>query len=176
MHTLLQCLKRISTRDTWLAFTWDGVGYGEDGTLWGGEAFLGQPGNWQRVATMRSFRLPGGERAGREPWRSAAALCWETNTQWAGIPGDTALLHNAWLKGINAPQTTAVGRLFDAAAALTGVCSTASFEGQGPMHLEALAGTGSHDHRPPPVQKRIRPADIGLVCVTPRVAEQFNIR
>ena len=129
--------------ETCLTFTWDGVGYGEDGTLWGGEALLGRPGNWQRVATMRPFRLPGGERAGREPWRSAAALCWETGTEWDGIPGDADLLHNAWSKGINAPQTTAVGRLFDAAAALTGVCTEASFEGQGPMYLETLAGTGA---------------------------------
>ncbi len=125
-------------QDAWLAFTWDGVGYGEDGTLWGGEALLGQPGDWQRVATMRSFHLPGGERAGREPWRSAAALCWETGTVWSGMPDDTGLLQAAWLKHINAPQTTAVGRLFDAASALTGLCTQASFEGQGPMYLEAV--------------------------------------
>ncbi|MFQ5644686.1 MAG: carbamoyltransferase HypF [Thiogranum sp.] len=126
-----------------LVFTWDGVGYGEDGTLWGGEALLGRPGHWQRVATMRSFRLPGGERAGREPWRSAAALCWETGVDWSGIPADAGLLQHAWSRKLNAPATTAVGRLFDAAAALTGVCSTASFEGQGPMYLEALADGGS---------------------------------
>ena len=59
----------------WLVFTWDGAGYGKDGTLWGGEALLGRMGAWLRVATLRPFHLPGGERAGREPWRSAAALC-----------------------------------------------------------------------------------------------------
>jgi hydrogenase maturation protein HypF len=129
--------------ETWLVFTWDGIGYGDDGTLWGGEALLGGPGRWQRVATMRSFRLPGGERAGREPWRSAAALCWETGAEWLGIPGDADILHRAWLQHINSPQTTSVGRLFDAAAALTKVCSWASFEGQGPMYLEALADSGT---------------------------------
>ena len=132
-------VEKASTVDNCLVFTWDGVGYGEDGTLWGGEALLGKPGNWKRVATMRSFRLPGGERAGREPWRSAAALCWETGTDWPGLPDASDLLHSAWTKHINAPVTTAVGRLFDAAAALTGVCNRASFEGQGPMMLEALA-------------------------------------
>ena len=50
---------------------------GDDGTLWGGEALLGSAGVWRRVCSLRPFRLPGGERAGREPWRSAAALCWE---------------------------------------------------------------------------------------------------
>jgi hydrogenase maturation protein HypF len=129
--------------ELWLVFTWDGVGYGADGTLWGGEALVGRPGQWKRAATMRSFRLPGGERAGREPWRSAAALCWETDSEWSGLPADTDLLYQAWSQQLNAPQTTAVGRLFDAAAALTGVCHKASFEGQGPMLLEALAHTGT---------------------------------
>jgi hydrogenase maturation protein HypF len=125
-----------------LVFTWDGVGYGEDGTLWGGEALLGVPGAWQRVATMRPFHLPGGDKAGREPWRSAAALCWELGLECPGLPADRDLLHQAWQRRVNAPQSSAVGRLFDAAAALAGVCSVASFEGQGPMQLEALC-TGS---------------------------------
>ncbi|MEE9492011.1 MAG: carbamoyltransferase HypF [Gammaproteobacteria bacterium] len=133
--------EKTDSVDSCLVFTWDGVGYGNDGTLWGGEALMGQPGHWQRVATMRPFRLPGGERAGREPWRSAAGLCWETDTDWSGVPDDADLLHNAWSKHINAPVTTAVGRLFDAAAALTGVCNKASFEGQGPMMFEALVDT-----------------------------------
>ena len=128
-------IDRVATDS--LVFTWDGVGYGEDGTLWGGEALLGRPGHWQRFATLRPFHLPGGDQAGREPWRSAAALCWETGHDWPGLPGSTELLHEAWKKRLNAPQTSAAGRLFDAAAALTGVCTHASFEGQGPMLLEA---------------------------------------
>jgi len=125
------------TNETVIVFTWDGVGYGEDGKLWGGETFLGQPGKWQRVASMRPFKLPGGDKAGREPWRSAAALCWELGLACPVVPAGTKLLHSAWQQQINAPMTTSVGRLFDAAAALTGVCSQASFEGQGPMYLEA---------------------------------------
>ncbi len=64
-----------------IVFAWDGVGYGGDGTLWGGETFVGRPGHWQRRASLRSFRLPGGDRAGRSPWRSAAALCWEAGVR-----------------------------------------------------------------------------------------------
>jgi hydrogenase maturation protein HypF len=123
-----------------LVFTWDGVGLGVDGSLWGGEALLGVPGEWQRVASMRPFHLPGGDKAGREPWRSAAALCWETGCATSVLPEDSALLFEAWQRRVNSPRSTAVGRLFDAAAALTGVCRTASFEGQGPMALEALCG------------------------------------
>ncbi len=125
-----------------IVFAWDGVGYGEDATLWGGETFYGKPGAWQRVASMRPFNLPGGDKAGREPWRSAAALCWETGLVYDEIPEKDPLLHTmlkqAWQQKTNAPQTSSVGRLFDAAAALTGVRTIASFEGQGPMELEAL--------------------------------------
>ncbi len=145
----------------WLVFTWDGVGYGEDGTLWGGEALRGRPGAWQRFATLRPFHLPGGERAGREPWRSAAALCWETGHDWTGLPQDAALARHAWERRLNTPQTSAAGRLFDAAAALTGLCSAASFEGQGPMLLEARCGQEPGD----PVRLPLLPDANGLwVC------------
>ncbi|HEY6095629.1 MAG TPA: carbamoyltransferase HypF [Gallionellaceae bacterium] len=124
---------------TWLTFTWDGVGLGEDDTLWGGEALHGRPGAWQRVARLRPFRLPGGERAGREPWRSAAALCWESGLERTVPVADPALLRSAWERGLNAPPTSAAGRLFDAAASLLGLLDHASFEGQGGMYLENVA-------------------------------------
>jgi hydrogenase maturation protein HypF len=127
----------------WLVFAWDGVGYGADTTLWGGEALLGRPGDWRRVASLRPFHLPGGEKAGREPWRSALALCWEAGIEWHDCPEDTRLLHDAWQKRINAPASSAVGRLFDAAAALTGVNLRSSFEGQGPMLLESAASASA---------------------------------
>ncbi len=124
----------------WLVFTWDGVGYGEDETLWGGEALYGRAGNWQRLASFIPFALPGGDKAGREPWRSAAALCWQANREYRA-PREHDLIYTAWQKRLNCPTTTAVGRLFDAAAALTGLISDASFEGQGPMWLEAMASS-----------------------------------
>ncbi|MBF0368966.1 MAG: carbamoyltransferase HypF [Magnetococcales bacterium] len=126
-----------------LVFTWDGVGLGADGTLWGGEALLGMPGSWQRVASFRPFRPLGGDQAARAPWRSALGLAWEAGIEWPGAPFTTpsqhALARHAWERQLNTPATSAVGRLFDAAAALLGVLSTASFEGQGPMYLETLA-------------------------------------
>ena len=126
--------------EKWIVFAWDGVGLGEDNTLWGGEAFTGAPGRWQRAASMRPFRLPGGDKAGREPWRAAAALLWETGQ---AAPFAPEPLHQAWSQGLNSPASSAVGRLFDAAAALCGVCSHASFEGEGPMRLEAIAATAA---------------------------------
>jgi hydrogenase maturation protein HypF len=128
----------------WLMFTWDGVGLGSDGTLWGGEALLGSAGDWRRVCSLRPFRLPGGERAGREPWRSAAALFWECGRQWADCPDDNGLAEFAWRNALNSPQTSAAGRLFDAAAALICGQTHTSFEAQGPMQLEALARGPRH--------------------------------
>jgi hydrogenase maturation protein HypF len=122
-----------------LCFTWDGVGLGTDGTLWGGEALLGRPAAWTRVASLRPFRLPGGERAAREPWRTALALCWECGQDWpTGAKLGGPLLRRAFEAGVNAPTTTAVGRLFDGAAALLGICLKTSYEGEAPMRLEAL--------------------------------------
>ncbi|HUB88394.1 MAG TPA: carbamoyltransferase HypF [Dyella sp.] len=127
--------------ERWLVFTWDGTGYGEDGTIWGGEALLGAPGSWRRVATMRPFRLPGGERAAHEPWRSACALAWETGSEWDAAPAGADVLRHAWQRRLNAPTTSAVGRLFDGAAAMLGLTQMASFEAQAPMMLETAART-----------------------------------
>ncbi len=124
--------------EPWLAFTWDGVGLGEDGSLWGGEALLGGPGAWRRVASLRTFRIPGGDLAGRAPWRSAAALYWELERHWPDCPDVGALVKSAWSSGLNSPTSSAAGRLFDAAAAIVCDLPDVSFEAQGPMSLEAL--------------------------------------
>lgn len=145
-HAHASCLTgEFPHEDNWLVFTWDGVGYGADGELWGGEALYGQPAHWQRMASWRPFNLPGGEKAAREPWRSALALAWACGCEWNEAPADIALLYKAWQQQHNCPATSAVGRLFDAAAALTGVCNKASFEGQAPMYLEHAAREGRGD-------------------------------
>ncbi len=123
----------------WLVFAWDGVGLGTDGTLWGGETFAGSPGRWTRVASFRPFRLPGGDQVAYEPWRSAASLCWETGREPRELPPEGALLHRAWTRQVNSPWSTAVGRLFDAAAAFVLGIARTSYEAQGPMQLEAAA-------------------------------------
>lgn len=125
-----------------LVFAWDGVGLGEDGTLWGGEALLGGPGYWRRVGTLRPFRLPGGERASREPWRSALGLCWDAGMLWPSAPAKGHRLRAAWEQGLNAPVTSSAGRLFDAAAALLGLVQNTTYEAQGPMAMEAVATQG----------------------------------
>jgi hydrogenase maturation protein HypF len=126
----------------WLVFAWDGAGYGDDGAIWGGETLLGTPGDWRRVASWREFSLLGGDRAAREPWRTALALHWEAGREPPTQPApeaDIGLLRHAFARGINCPRTSSIGRLFDAAASLLGLCDRASYEGQAGLAVEAAA-------------------------------------
>lgn len=123
----------------WLCFSWDGVGLGEDNTTWGGEAFIGSSANWQRVASFKKFFLSGGDKAGRQPWRSEAALRWENNETWLPDIKNSEIAYIGWQKKMNVAQSSAVGRLFDAAASIVLGLTQASFEGQGPMLLESIA-------------------------------------
>jgi hydrogenase maturation protein HypF len=122
-----------------LVLTWDGTGYGEDGTAWGGETFYGRPGDWRRVGSLRPFRLPGGDAVSREGWRSACAVAWEIGLNWPGCPRESRLLRHIWDRHLNCPLTPSAGRLFDAAAALIGLVFESSYEGEAAMRLEAMA-------------------------------------
>lgn len=121
-----------------LIFAWDGVGFGEDGRLWGGETLYGAPGRWVRIGTFRSLALAGGDAVAHEPWRSAAAVCWALGIAWGAHRPEYQLVRHAWERRINTHESSAVGRLFDAAAALIGVIELGSYDGQAPAMLEAL--------------------------------------
>ncbi|MCB1748033.1 MAG: carbamoyltransferase HypF, partial [Gammaproteobacteria bacterium] len=103
-----------------LAVTWDGNGLGADGGLWGGE-FLevcrAPAPSWRRVAHLRDFALPGGDAAARDPRRALAGILWAIPGLRGRVP---AAFRPALERGLNAPRTTSVGRLFDAVAALAG--------------------------------------------------------
>ena len=122
-----------------LVFTWDGLGYGQDGTLWGGEALCGRPGQWQRLASLRPLRLIGGDKASRDPWRCGLSVCLDSGLDWPEAPPESTLAGVAWKRGLNCPPTSSAGRLFDAAAALIGVAATQSYEGHAAMQMEAAA-------------------------------------
>lgn len=123
----------------WLVFAWDGAGLGDDGDLWGGEAFAGKPGCWRRVASLRPFHVLGGDEVGRQPSRSAAALLWETGREFTPAIPRSDLARQAWRKRLGTRRTSSVGRLFDAAASLVLEVYETSYEGQGPMLLESGA-------------------------------------
>ena len=127
----------------------DGQGYGEDGGAWGGELLLcdgvSDGAAWRRHGHLFPLALPGGDRAAREPWRmGVAALATlgrdgEAGERFPDIASAGPLA--AWLAGSGRmPVTSSMGRLFDAAAALLGVCARQGYEGQAAMALEALVG------------------------------------
>jgi hydrogenase maturation protein HypF len=136
-----------------LGVSWDGTGYGLDGTIWGGEFLLTTESSFQRVASFRRFRLPGGERAIKEPRRTAIGVLFEVFGdrlfERMDMPvlgsfreSELRVLRKAVARGVNSPLTSSVGRLFDAAASIIGLRNRVSFEGQAAMELEfAIEGT-----------------------------------
>lgn len=133
-----------------LGVTWDGTGYGTDGTIWGGEFLLGTAASVTRIAHLRPFCLPGSEAAVREPRRIALALLWNVFGDavmerddllpvQACSPTERRVVLHMMQHHINSPVTTSAGRLFDGIAALIGLHQQVSFEGQAAMALEYAA-------------------------------------
>jgi len=130
-------------RSPLLGLALDGVGLGSDGGIWGGELLRVEAGVAERVAHVRELRLPGGDRAAREPWRMAASALFEMGClseierRFAARGG--AILTQMLSRGLNSPPTSSVGRWFDAAAGLLGVREVCSYEGEAAILLQGLA-------------------------------------
>lgn len=143
-----------------IGVSYDGTGAGDDGTAWGAELFVADQRQYERVGHLRPVPLPGGDLAVRTPWRSALGYSSLEPSMAAtfanaldGVPDDER--HAAELqvrRGFNAPLASSMGRLFDAAAALLGVCRVARFEGDAAMRLEALAGSRRAEPLPFPAR------------------------
>ncbi|QDT43827.1 Carbamoyltransferase HypF [Gimesia alba] len=136
-----------------LGIAFDGTGWGDDQTIWGGELLLSTATSYERVAHLRTFPLPGGERAVREPWRVAVSLVAQAEGKRAAsqlnLTGESI---EPFLKIINSerfsPKTSSAGRLFDGVASLILGVTHAVFEGQAAMMLEShcdLSESGSYE-------------------------------
>ncbi|HTS38146.1 MAG TPA: carbamoyltransferase HypF [Candidatus Solibacter sp.] len=147
------CAAENHVEGAYLGVSWDGTGYGLDGSIWGGEFFYVDSGRFERIAHLLPFRLPGGDAAVREGWRSATSVMFEafgeiaalsnmgTTVPEAGKPRlDRSGVWTMLKRGINVVSTTSVGRLFDAVAFLSGVACESRFEGQAAMLLENEIG------------------------------------
>jgi hydrogenase maturation protein HypF len=130
------CLAEHSEQGPALALVFDGTGYGTDGTLWGGELLRCDLASFERLAHLEPIPLPGGEAAIREPWRVAAVYLERAGRP---VPFERWQVVRQSLK-VNAPLASGMGRLFDAVAALLGVCDEITYEGQAAIELEQLAG------------------------------------
>ena len=162
------CMAEHQLTSPVLGLAWDGAGYGPDGTIWGGEFIECREGEFRRIAHLRTFPLPGGDRAARQPRRSALGMLFEVFGEEAGTRAASSLdddfqtgikpMHHEAdgssgppLRPTNealvrllasphpSPRTSSMGRLFDGVAALCGFSSVSSFEGQAAMALEFSA-------------------------------------
>jgi hydrogenase maturation protein HypF len=130
-----------------IGVAFDGTGYGEDAAIWGGEFLVADYASYQRVVHLAYFPLPGGDAAIRRPARTALALLWKLGLDWderfaptqALSEEERMALRVQLERGLNAPQTSSMGRLFDAAAALAGVRQQVNYEAQAAIEFEALA-------------------------------------
>jgi hydrogenase maturation protein HypF len=154
----LACMAEYGLDEKVLAFCFDGTGYGDDGTLWGGEVLVADPKRFKRVNHLRPFRLIGGEQAVKEPRRVALALLFECCSledvaamDNPAVKSFTAvelrMMHKMWEKGINAPFSSSVGRLFDAIASLGGIAHKLGYEGESGLLMESVAEKVEPDKR-----------------------------
>jgi len=171
---LASCLAENEVEGPALGVIWDGTGYGPDGTVWGGEFLWGDAAGFERVAHLRTFRLPGGEAAVKEPRRTALGVLWEhfgpQALEWDDLapvaafsPQERRLLRQMLERGVNSPVTSSAGRLFDAVAALVGLRQEARFEAQAAMMLEFAVDEAVTDAYPLPMTQYPIPNTQSLV-------------
>ena len=119
-----------------IGLIWDGTGYGDDGSTWGGECLIGDYAGYTRFGSIRPIPLVGGDRAMKELDRVAWALLRDAGCDTGSIP-NAALYESLLTAGLNCPESSGMGRLFDGVAALLGLKTLAGYEGQGAVLLEA---------------------------------------
>ena len=135
-----------------IGLAFDGTGYGTDGNIWGSEFMVCDYAHFERFAHFAYMPLPGGDRVAGEPWRMGLSLlrmAYGINLPDLDIPllkqVDPVMLKKvdeALAKGINCPLSSGTGRLFDAVAALTGLCLNSGFHAEAPMRLESVIRQG----------------------------------
>lgn len=155
---ILSCMAENSLFDEVLGIAWDGTGYGDDETIWGGEFLIVRKNTYQRIAQFKTFPLIGGEKAIKEPKRVALALLFEIYGEKLFEKSlkflklfkkqELNFLYQIWKKRINSPLTSSCGRLFDAISALLGINYVNHYEGESPMKLEDLFDYQVKDHYP----------------------------
>jgi hydrogenase maturation protein HypF len=176
---VVSCMAEHGLDGPVIGVAFDGLGYGADGTLWGGEFLVADLAGYTRRAHLRYVSLAGGESAIREPWRSALSYVKDAlgkNPLALELPGwqaislnKVALVERMLQRNVNTFRTSSCGRLFDAVASILGLRHEANFEGQAAMALEAAAWDGIGDDYPfaieenEPWQIDMRPAIASLV-------------
>lgn len=138
---VLSCLAENNFRGEVIGVAFDGTGYGDDGTIWGGEFFICDFSGYERVANVKKFKQAGGDKSARECWRIALSFMNLDVARELELASDAELDGQRFLldKNINCVTSTSVGRLFDAVAAILGICKVSTYEGEAAMRLQACA-------------------------------------
>ncbi len=144
---IASCMAENGINEPVIGIAFDGTGYGTDGHIWGGEFMVCDYTHFERLAHFEYLPLPGGDRVTEEPWRLGLSLLRKVygnalfNLDLPLLklvdPGKLKKVDEALEKGINCPLSSGTGRLFDAVAALTGLCLNARFHAEAPMLLES---------------------------------------
>lgn len=132
------CMADNSLPGPVIGLVWDGTGLGTDGTIWGAECLAGGYGGFERLGSIRPIPLIGGDKAVKESFRVAYALLREAGCDVSGVENAGAL-GRVYDARLNCPLSSGMGRLFDGVAAILGIKTHCSYEGQGAVLLEAAA-------------------------------------
>ena len=136
---MASCMTDNGLKGPCLGLIWDGTGLGTDGSSWGSELLAGDYHGFERLGSIRPIVLPGGDKAVKEPYRTAFSLLREAGCPTEDIP-NAEILEQQLRSGLNCPLSTGMGRLFDGVAAILDIRQRCSYEGQAAILLEAAAG------------------------------------
>lgn len=163
---IASCMAEHQLDEKVIGIALDGVGYGDDGNIWGGEFLICDFSDYHRYTHFEYIKMPGGDSATKHPWRMALSYLYqyygdaysELQLEFLrNIPQhEIDLVHSMLQKDINCPLTSSTGRLFDAVAALTGICTEASFHAEAPMRLEAAIDNISAERYPYKIDSSIK--------------------
>jgi len=154
---IVSCMADNQISGPVLGLAFDGTGYGTDGHIWGGEFLRVEERSFTRLGQLSYFRLPGGERAIREPWRIGLSLLQQADPDgWLKKARELKFIPEAYSdqdlalilkQSVNNPLTSSLGRFFDGVAAILGFSQATIYEGQAAIELEAMATKFCRDHQ-----------------------------
>ncbi|MGW7409955.1 carbamoyltransferase HypF [Streptomyces sp. NPDC054833] len=181
------CAAEHGVRGRFLGVAYDGLGLGDDGTLWGGEILVADLSGYRRVGRFATAPLPGGDAAVRHPSRTALGQLlgpeqlgsprpwpWLTRPFMDRLdPAEVAAVTAMVAKDVNCPRASSAGRLFDTVAALLGLCDRAGYEGEAAVLLEAAAGA---EHAAALAHRVVRAQGLWVYDSTPTLADLLERR
>ncbi len=193
---IVSCMAEHKLGGAVIGLSFDGTGYGTDGAIWGSEILIAEEHDFKRAGHFAYVSMPGSSAAIKEPWRMAVSYLYDAfgdEFRTLDLPAirkienkKINITREMISKGINSPQTSSLGRLFDGVAALCGIRNRVNFEGQAAMELEMLAAeiTGSrydyeweHDDiihiLPAPIIRGIA-ADVHNRVPVPKISAKFH--